>query len=446
MKTKITLLILLTIASVMAFGQCPTLQLTFTAVDSTVWVQLDSIKVMNRTQGGDTVLYYPDTVLMLTFVGINEHPDRPDGLRVMQNYPNPVMDQTTVSIYIPEKDKVSLRITDVTGRQLITMERVLEQGYHSFRFIPGDSRYYFFSVIWRGTRQTIKILSAGNGTKGTCRLEYLGADDYNKTPLKRVRARTDFLFSIGDTLLYIGYINGLETGMLDDPEISDNYIFQFATYTPCAGTPTVEYEGQVYNTIQIFNQCWLKENLNVGVIIPGGEEQWDNGMIEKFCYNDKPDSCTKYGGLYQWDEMMQYTIIQGTQGICPPGWHIPTDGEWNVLEGVADSQYGIGDTEWDSYWEFRGYDAGKNLKTTNGWWNGGNGTDLFGFSGLPGGIRSWPGYFEGAYGMGDWWSSTKNSNTGAWDRYLGYSDPGVRRDFNSAYWIYGFSVRCLRDD
>ena len=73
----------------------------------------------------------------------------------------------------------------------------------------------------------------------------------------------------------------------------------------------------------------------------------DNGTMEKYCYNNEPDSCTKYGGLYQWDEMMQYTTQQGVQGICPPGWHLPTDEEWKVLEGAVDSQYGIGDPEWD---------------------------------------------------------------------------------------------------
>ena len=138
-----------------------------------------------------------------------------------------------------------------------------------------------------------------------------------------------------------------ESGILDNPESNETYTFQFATNIPCKGTPTVTYEGQVYNTIQIFNQCWLKVNLNVGTMIPGTEEMTDNGIIEKYCYNNEPDSCTKYGGLYQWNEMMQYVTQQGTQGICPPDWHLPTDEEWKVLEGAVDSQYGIGDYTWD---------------------------------------------------------------------------------------------------
>jgi uncharacterized protein (TIGR02145 family) len=129
-----------------------------------------------------------------------------------------------------------------------------------------------------------------------------------------------------------------------------SYTFQFATNIPCPGMPTVEYEGQVYNTIQIFSQCWLKENLNVGMMIPEAKDQSNNGIIEKYCYNNEPDSCAKYGGLYRWDEMMQYTTQQGTQGICPPGWHLPTDEEWKVLEGAVDSQYGIGDIRMGGLW------------------------------------------------------------------------------------------------
>jgi uncharacterized protein (TIGR02145 family) len=204
----------------------------------------------------------------------------------------------------------------------------------------------------------------------------------------------------------------------------------------------VEYEGQVYNTIQIFSQCWLKENLNVGDMIPVTIEQWNNGTIEKYCYNNEPDSCTKYGGLYHWGEMMQYTTQQGAQGICPPGWHLPTDEEWKVLEGATDSQYKIGDPEWDIGGDWRGYDAGTNLKTTSGWFANGQGTELFGFSGLPGGnCRN--GHFNPIGRYGCWWASTEFSYNYAWFRQLSYNSPEVRRnDYDNDY---GFSVRCLRD-
>jgi uncharacterized protein (TIGR02145 family) len=227
-----------------------------------------------------------------------------------------------------------------------------------------------------------------------------------------------------------------QSGILDAPWENKTHTFQFATNIPCPGTPTVEYEGQVYNTIQVFSQYWLKENLNVGTMIQGAMEQSDNGTIEKYCYNNEPDSCTKYGGLYLWDEVMQYTTQQGVQGICPTGWHLPTDEEWKVLEGSVDSQYGIGDSTWETH-GFRGLDAGTNLKFTSGWYEGGNGTDLFGFSGLPGGGRINDGFFYSVGYFGYWWPSSELSGDYAWYRFLGCLNQGVNRYVG--YETYGFS-------
>ena len=443
MKTKFLLAFSTFICTAfLSFGQRPTMELTFTAIDSAEWVQLDSIKVMNRTQGGDTVLYWPDTVLVLNYpVGITEVSNEKTGLQIFQNYPNPVKDQTTITLYVPEKEKVSLQVTDILGRCVINTERLLDRGYHSFRFAPGSGEVFFFTAYWKATSSSIKILTTGSGSGLKSSLEYIGGK-MAELQYKTIEATQDFSFSLGDTLLYIGYADTLQSGMLDTPETSDTLTLQFATNIPCPGTPTVTYEGQVYNTIQIFSQCWLKENLNVGTMIQGDQTMTDNGVIEKYCYDNEEDSCVIYGGLYQWNEMMQYTTQQGTQGICPPGWHLPTDEEWKSLEGAVDSQYGIGDQTWDVIGH-RGFDAGTNLKTTSGWVAGGNGTDLFGFSGLPGGLR----YAGGLFGnVGDddaLWTSTEGDAGFAWVRGLRYNGPEVGRyNYGEAY---GFSVRCVRD-
>jgi uncharacterized protein (TIGR02145 family) len=251
---------------------------------------------------------------------------------------------------------------------------------------------------------------------------------------------------LGDELLYIGYSDTLQSGMLDSPEESTTCTFQFATNIPCPETPTVEYEGQVYNTIQIFSQCWLKENLNVGMMIAGSEGMSDNDTIEKYCYNNDTNNCNTYGGLYQWNEMMQYTTQQGAQGICPSGWHVPTDEEWKVLEGSVDSLFGIGSWQWDIESIQRGFDAGKNLKANWGWYNNGNGVDPYGFSALPGG--DWdsglnPPSFKNIGEWGIWWASAQSDQYEAWHRLIGDTyDKMARLSF---YKSMAFSLRCLRD-
>jgi uncharacterized protein (TIGR02145 family) len=179
-------------------------------------------------------------------------------------------------------------------------------------------------------------------------------------------------------------------------------------------------------------------------MITGTQNMSNNSVIEKYCFNNQSSLCTQYGGLYQWNEMMQYTMQQGVQGICPQDWHLPTDEEWKVLEGAVDSQYGIGDPEWDTL-DWRGFDAGKNLATTSGWWNNNNGTDLFSFSGLPGGYRNLSGLWGFNGSVGVWWVSIGNNLTSAWIHAIGYDNfqQAARSYYEKEF---GFSVRCLKNN
>ena len=211
---------------------------------------------------------------------------------------------------------------------------------------------------------------------------------------------------------------------------------------PCPEIPTVTYEGQIYNTVLIGDQCWLKENLNVGTMIYGTVEMTNNGVIEKYCYDNDPVNCEIYGGLYQWNEIMRYTTIQGVQGICPAGWHIPTDDEWKILEGTVDSQYPVGDPIWNIN-DWRGFDAGLNLKSTGGWTGTGNGSGLYGYEAHPGGYRRTIGNFSYLTLKAYFWSSSEYNSSLTWGLHLLYDyDEVYRQGYNKDY---GRSVRCLHD-
>ena len=211
---------------------------------------------------------------------------------------------------------------------------------------------------------------------------------------------------------------------------------------PCPGFETVDYEGQTYNTILIGDQCWFKENLNAGTM----QGPSNNGIIDKYCYDNDPSNCTLYGGLYRWDEMMQYTNIQGARGICPPGWHIPTDTEWQNLTNYVKNQADFlcnANTSWIS----------KSMATTTLWnsstnlcaiGNNPSANNLTGFSGPAGGYYSeGPYYHKGS--RGHWWTSTLISGVQyqAWYRGVSYNDGLVDRNWWST--AQGNSVRCLKD-
>ncbi len=209
---------------------------------------------------------------------------------------------------------------------------------------------------------------------------------------------------------------------------------------PCPGTPTVtDADGNVYNTVQIGSQCWMRENLRVGTTIEGSMNMTDNNIIEKYCYDDDPSNCEVFGGLYQWNEIMNYSEVEGTQGICPSGWHIPSDQDWKYLE----MHLGMSQAEADLQ-GWRGDTQGEELKSKTGWNSNGNGTNSSGFTAYPGGYRS--GEFEDFNELGNlgfWWSSTKFSENQPWYRAMSIYVNEVGREYN--YDQSGISVRCVKD-
>ncbi|MBN3036250.1 MAG: hypothetical protein JW861_11750 [Bacteroidales bacterium] len=215
---------------------------------------------------------------------------------------------------------------------------------------------------------------------------------------------------------------------------------QVAGNWPCGTTFFDVRDGQIYNTVQVITQCWMAENLNTGTQIICGVPQSDNGIIEKYCFDNDLNRCDEYGGLYQWNEMMQYMITPGIQGICPHNWHIPSDLEWCALEQAVDSTITCSSTGW------RGIDGGGKLKEmgTSHWANPNSGaTNESMFTALPGGYSDCYGGFNYLTLFGYWWSSSEYGLTHAWSRRLSFDNPQVRRSF---YGIgYGYSVRCVKN-
>lgn len=214
------------------------------------------------------------------------------------------------------------------------------------------------------------------------------------------------------------------------------------TIFACGSQYTDTRDSKVYNTVAIGTQCWFAENLDIGTRINGPNYQTDNAVIEKYCYDNLDDSCNVYGGLYQWDEMMQYTTTEGTQGICPDGWHVPSDAEWCTLEDYVDSgtitcpRGGLGGT-----------DASHHLRETGTvHWTSPNAgaTNSSGFTALPGGRRVVYGLFESINNWGNWWSSTQTSSSNARGRGMVYTSGQVNSS-NSDKLNFGYSVRCIRD-
>jgi len=236
----------------------------------------------------------------------------------------------------------------------------------------------------------------------------------------------------------------------------------------------VTFSGYINSqSIKIGTQVWTAKNLDVatfrnGDAIPQAKtnEEWEAAGENKqpaWCYyENNTANGTKYGKLYNW-----YAVVDA-RGLAPGGWHVPTDEEWTVLSTFLGGEAV----------------AGKKMKSTSGWnsyttggsktcpncanWNAeyrkkvpchtckdtrsvaapkvshvGNGTNSCGFTGLPGGYRSYSGNFYYVGNGGYWWSASESNVSDAWLRGL-YDDDSTLGRFTN-YKDYGFSVRCVRD-
>ncbi|MBI5220074.1 MAG: T9SS type A sorting domain-containing protein [Bacteroidia bacterium] len=206
---------------------------------------------------------------------------------------------------------------------------------------------------------------------------------------------------------------------------------------PCPDVPYLEYGGQIYNTVQIGAQCWMKENLNIGTFVQSTASSvahsnvTNNGIIEKYGYGNDSNYCAIYGGLYDWNEAMGYSTSESAQGICPAGWHIPSAGEWDILVNSLGGENSAGCNMKEAgtvHW------ADPNFCADNS----------SGFTALPGAMRRFTGTFFDIDSSALFWTSTQSGSVNAKVRYLDYSVSFARND--SAKKVYGFSVRCIKDD
>lgn len=467
MKTKTILFFIL---SLFIFSQNigQNIELTFTAEYNSQHIQLDSIYIKNLSQGSDTVLYYPDTVLIISNVGMHEFEILSNQFSVSQNYPNPFAGETSVNVYLPKDELISVSIFDLMGRKLASYENNLSAGNHMFTFYPCANSFYFFSVATKHVQKTIKMLCSDTKTYGQCKLVYGGMTE-NQAPMKTEKSY--FVFSNGDLLSFTGYatIAGNKgSGFIDDiPNNNEFYVFDIGEDgIPCPEMPFVtDIDGNVYQTVRIGSQCWMKENLKTtryrdgtAINYPGsGSAAWTGDTVGAYSwvFNDTAYKHI-YGALYNW------YAVDNHSGLCPPGWHVPTDEEWCRLENYIERNADPDCNMFGIMYE-RGENTGRILKsclTSPGpgiapecesdqhpGWNYYNnvtfGYDTYGFSALPAGWRV--AQCQGSGSGGHWWTHTEHIDEYVFRiiRIMYNDNASINRSL--AVSSSGLSVRCLRD-
>jgi uncharacterized protein (TIGR02145 family) len=191
-------------------------------------------------------------------------------------------------------------------------------------------------------------------------------------------------------------------------------------------------DGKAYKWVKIGTQTWMAENLNFNATgSKCGNVLTGNGSL----VDGNTTTCDTYGRLYNWATAMagaesSDATPSGVQGVCPAGWHLPSDGEWDVLMTAVG-----GDAT-----------AGTKLKSEEGWNTGSGyipGTDDYGFAALPSGNGHSFVNFANVGDSGFWWSTSQFSAINAYYRYVNYYRENVYWDYYNKNLL--FSLRCLQD-
>ena len=218
----------------------------------------------------------------------------------------------------------------------------------------------------------------------------------------------------------------------------------------------VHYHGYDYQTVLIGEQCWFAENLRSESYENGDplssnltDFDWNNttsgavaiyGEGDSDCSESSPDgdACNEAWSLGQYGRLYNWYAVDDSRGLCPSGWHVPSDDEWMTMEmALGMSEADANNTDW------RGTDQGIQIKADHGWDADGHGTNSSGFSGMPNGFRSFLGFFGGSGSTAYLWSSSSANTSLAWSRYLSQGIGEINR--SPYHQREGFSVRCLKD-
>lgn len=434
---KTVLIMLMLLATIGLYSQV--YQLNFAGAGAIN--KVDSVLVYNLQTNAKLQIAGSDILKLVPSAGINNY--KVSGSKSIEVYPNPSTDYTFVEFDLFVREKVLITVIDITGKELFRSEQELDMGRQRLSLKGLSGGVYLVKINTGSTFYNVKILSTNKSKENKFSIK-ISQREIKQPENKAVKAKNNIKkagksiiemeYNAGDLLKLTGksdnYLTVVMQTVSKDEEITFNFV-------ECK-----DADNNNYAVIGIGEQLWMMQNLNIGVKINGSQEQTNNSMVEKYCYEDKESNCAVYGGLYQWNEMMQYIEGEKGRGICPIGWHIPSDDDWKELEIYL----GMSQSEADKQNAWRGTDEGGKLKESGfvHWDKPNTGaTNSSGFTALAGGYRAENGVFISLNAYAVFWTSTHYSSGFAWDRYLNAAYSEVFRF--SPLRSYGNSVRCVKD-
>jgi uncharacterized protein (TIGR02145 family) len=386
---------------------------------------VSTVKVDNLTSGATVTLNGGEILHLIPSLGID--PLVSDNMCI-QLYPNPMTEQTMLTLFTPGAGNVTICIVDLSGKDVYKNRLTLPLGTHRFLISGISQGMYVLKISGEDYSYTTKLISIYS-KQSEARIEYVSTSkNSTNNHTKSSATIIDMPYTDGNILKFKGISGKYSTIVTDIPTGSKKITFPFFACT--------DSDGNHYSTVQIgtgkFSQTWMAENLKVGIGIDITQVPTSNGIIEYYCYEDNVSLCGIYGGLYQWDEMMNYSETEGSRGICPYGWHVPTNQEFYDLENFLGG------------WLVAG---GKLKETGTAHWNANNvgATNETGFTALPGGeLQSW-GPVYGMLGIKAYFWSSSPGITGGSHFYMSLENGFEKLWRSEEAFGSSYSCRCIHD-
>lgn len=399
---------------------------------------VSSVKVENLTTGASLALNGSDILQLTMTTGVN--PDVRQQLSELLIYPNPFTDLVTIEFCPPSAGDATTNIYDYTGR-LVAQNKSFFGGFPQALKISGiGGGIYLVNISGNSYSYSGKIAGNGNADENisieTTDARFINGEKKSLQVKKGINATVEMQYASGNRIKFTGVSGDYSTVITDIPSGDKTITFNF--------TGCVDGDNNHYPIVKIGTQTWMAENLKTtkysnGVSIPFVNDSggWDilTSADKAFCYYfDNISNSNILGALYTWGAAMNSASSSsanpsGIQGVCPTGWHLPSDAEWTTL-----TTYLGGVSE-----------AGRKLKETGTLhWSSPNSesTNESGFTALPGGFRDdWA--FFGDRVLGTWWSSTERTTENSWFRRVDGSQSTVDVQYNIKK--FGMSVRCVKD-
>ena len=427
MKNYIKLFCLICFCTVLKVnGQNYLISFAGTGASSTV----TSVKVENLTKGTSLILNGSDILRLTTATGVNsEEYTQSSELKI---YPNPMTDNATLEIFPPFEGNAIISVYDMTGKPVAQLPSFLENTPQGFRLSGIKNGFYLIKISGNNYQFSGKLLCKGE-SNGTVRIEKLrnsfqavGGKAEN-TGSKGTLATVDMAYTTGDRLKFTSNSGNYSTVVTETPTQDKTIAFNFITCT--------DGDNINYPVVAIGSQVWMAENLRttkyqngdlIGTTTPSTLDI-SNEMTPKYhwAFNGEESNVVTMGRLYT------FYAITDNRGLCPSGFHVPTDPEWTALTtylgGVSVSGGKLKETG-TTHW------ASLNIGATN----------ETGYTALPGGLRSSDGYFLSFLYLGRWWSATEESPDFAYGRTMNYNSASVSKNMLGEK--DGNSVRCIKNN